>query len=354
MDNSNSNPVSQTILGLDQIVSNLLLLLSDKERNVITKRFSLGTDKKFTLEEIGREFSVTRERVRQIEKSALGKMRRNVFNTSLRSFHEYVSDVLKGHGGFIKETELMAKLKDLVNGAVKDSALHLSLVLDDNVDCIGNTIDFHPYVKRRDMSAFSLKHVAENLINQLHKHGDVRKVEQIQKELKNVMEQVKFDEQKTKSLITIDKRLILLENDLVGLVEWRHVHPRTLRDKILFILRHQKKPMHFTDIANTIEDKDFDGRKVNLQAVHNELIRHEQFVLIGRGIYALSEWGYEKGTVAEVVEKILAEKGEMDQDEIISQVMKKRQVKTITIVLALKNSKKFTRVGRHRYALKKR
>jgi len=354
MNNSNSPLVAQTIMDLDQIVSNLLLLLSDKERNVITKRFSLGMDRKYTLEEIGKEFSVTRERVRQIEKSALGKMRRNVFNTSLRNFHEHVAGILKERGGFMRETEMLEKLKGLVNGAVKDSPLHLSLVLGESVECVGNTIDFHPYVKQRDLSSFSLKHVAENLINQLQKHGDVRRIDQIQRELKNVMEQVKFDEKKTKSLITIDKRLILLENDLVGLVEWRHVHPRTLRDKILFILRHQKKPLHFTDIARTIEEKDFDGRKVNLQAVHNELIRHEQFVLIGRGIYALGEWGYEKGTVAEVVEKILAEKGEMDQEEIISQVMKKRQVKTITIILALKNGKKFSRVGRHRYALKKR
>ncbi|MBL4694229.1 hypothetical protein JKY72_02570 [Candidatus Gracilibacteria bacterium] len=110
--------------------------------------------------------------------------------------------------------------------------------------------------------------------------------------------------------------------------------------------------MHFGDIAAQIESATFDKRPVNLQAVHNELIRHAQFILIGRGIYALEEWGYEKGTVAEVVEKLLKENKELDLDEIVDAVLKKRQVKRITIVLALKNNTKFERIGRRRYKLK--
>jgi hypothetical protein len=39
--------------------------------------------------------------------------------------------------------------------------------------------------------------------------------------------------------------------------------------------------------------------------VHNELIRNKDFVLVGRGIYALKEWGYEPGTVSHVIEAIL-------------------------------------------------
>ena len=105
-------------------------------------------------------------------------------------------------------------------------------------------------------------------------------------------------------------------------------------------------------IAECISKSGFDNRSVNLQAVHNELIRHDNFVLIGRGIYALSEWGYERGTVAEVIEKILAEKGELAQDQIVDLVLKRREVKKITIVLALKNNKQFVRVGRKQYRLK--
>jgi Holliday junction resolvasome RuvABC DNA-binding subunit len=107
--------------------------------------------------------------------------------------------------------------------------------------------------------------------------------------------------------------------------------------------------MHFVDIANRIIETKFDTKRVNLQAVHNELIRCSDFVLIGRGIYALKEWGYQSGTVMDVIESILKERGEMDQEDIVKSVLERRQVKRITILLALKDSTKFVRTGRKRY-----
>ena len=95
----------------------------------------------------------------------------------------------------------------------------------------------------------------------------------------------------------------------------------------------------------------FDSKTINTQAVHNELIRHNGFVLIGRGIYALSEWGYSEGTVSDVIVEILRERGELKRDEIIAEVLKRRQVKKITIQLNLKNKPMFQRVGRDVYKL---
>jgi len=349
----NTSLAAQTLNELGGLVDNLLLLLSEKEKTVIQKRFSLNNTRKHTLEEIGQEFSVTRERIRQIEKNALAKMKRNVFNTALRHLHDYVGVVMKDHGDLMKEDRIHQELKDnLVNGAEIDrGSLQLALALHEDLECIGNTINFYPYVKDKAIPEYSLKHVSDNLINHLQKRGDVVGISKMQEELSPVFKETDFDFNKTKSLIQIDKRLTLLDNDLVGLMEWRHIHPRTLRDKILYILRNENKPLHFTYITQKITQGNFDNRPVNLQAVHNELIRHEQFVLIGRGIYALSDWGYERGTVADVIENILKEKHELDQDEIIDLVMKQRQVKKITVVLALKNGKKFERTGRKRYKL---
>lgn len=350
-----SSQASQTLTELKPLVENLLLLLSEKEKVVITKRFNLDGAGRHTLEEIGQKFSVTRERVRQIEKNALSKMRRNVFNTSLKYLHDYISALVEDYGGLVREDYLHDALKTVVppDKKMDENSVHLSLVLHDELECIGNTINFHPYVRGKEISDYSLKHASNNLINELNKYGDVKNVEKIHSDLSSVFEDIKFDLEKVKSLISIDKRLTLLDDDLIGLIEWRHIHPRTLRDKILFILRNKKDPMHFTEIAERITEKNFDNRKVNVQAVHNELIRHEQFVLIGRGIYALGEWGYEKGTVAEVIIDILKEKKELAQEQIIDLVLKKRQVKKITIVLALKNGEKFERTGRKRYKLKR-
>jgi RNA polymerase primary sigma factor len=56
-------------------VERALAPLSDREREVLRMRYGLGTEREYTLEEIGRQLSVTRERVRQIESRALQKLR---------------------------------------------------------------------------------------------------------------------------------------------------------------------------------------------------------------------------------------------------------------------------------------
>lgn len=357
MYNGDSAQVVQTLAGIDDLVQNLLLLLSDKEKHVIKARFDLDLNGRKTLEAIGQEFSVTRERVRQIEKSALQKMKRNVFNSALKDLHQYIFAEVKSCGGLLKRDDLVSQLVDLLPTADKskcESCLHLSLELHEELDMVGNTIDFHPYVRDRKITDYAVKHAAKKLVNQLHKYGDARKVERVHQDLEPVFKELEFDVKRVKSLIKIDKRLTLVDGDLVGLMEWRHIRPRTLRDKILYVLRQSGKPMHFSDITEKICDANFDNRTVNMQAVHNELIRHDGFVLIGRGIYALEEWGYESGTVAEVIERILKADKEVSQDEIVQKVLERRQVKRITIVLALKNNKNFERVGRQRYRLKSR
>ena len=352
--NNDSPVVVQTLHNIDEIISNLLLLLSEKEKAVIQKRFNLDSKGKHTLEAIGQEFSVTRERIRQIENNGLNKMRRNVFNTALKNLHDFVGNYVREHGGLYRQETLV---NDLISLSDKEEGIHipsinLSLVLHDDLETIGNTINFHPYVRVKNMRDHSIKHASSHLINQLHKHGDVRNVEKIHHDSKDYFSDIEFDVSKLTSLVDIDKRLTLLEEAMVGLKEWRHIHPRTLRDKITYILRNDKKPLHFGLISEKIIDANFDNKNVNVQAVHNELIRHDSFVLIGRGIYAMAEWGYERGTVADVIVRILSEKGELDMDDIIAEVLKKRQVKRITIQLALKNTEKFERVGRKRYTAK--
>jgi transcriptional regulator len=351
---SNLNVV-KTLTEIEDTVSNLLLLLSDKEKKVIVNRFDLEKKGKQTLEEIGQEFGVTRERVRQIERNALAKMKRNVFNTTLRSLHDFISNIIKLHGGIIKEDELFNILASVMpgNSKVDKNPSHLAFVLHDSIDCIGNTILFHPYLKSKDIPEFFMKFSSNKLVNYLQKNGDLVKVDEIFNDLSPSLSEFDLSSTKLRSLITIDKRTTLINGDLVGLKEWRHINPRTLREKILYILRQEEKPMHFNAIAEKISGAKFDQRDVNIQAVHNELIRHDQFVLIGRGIYALSDWGYEKGTVSDVIECILKEKKELNIDEIIDAVLEKRQIKRITIMLALKDSNKFERIGRKRYKLAK-
>ena len=84
---------------------------------------------------------------------------------------------------------------------------------------------------------------------------------------------------------------------------------------------------------------------MKVATIHNELIRNNEFVLIGRGIYVLKEWGYKPGTVIDVIVDILAKaKGAMSTDDIIAKVLKIRKVKNSTVYMNLQNRKYVQRV----------
>ena len=109
--------------------------------------------------------------------------------------------------------------------------------------------------------------------------------------------------------------------------------------------------MHFTEIATAIKESDFKRRDVTTQAIHNELIKDGRFVLVGRGIYALAEWGYSQGTVADIIANILKKESPLHRDEIVKRVLKQRHVKPTTIILNLQGKDKFKRVAKATYAL---
>ena len=155
-----------------------------------------------------------------------------------------------------------------------------------------------------------------------------------------------------KAVASISKLLASL-NGLYGLTKWPAVNPKNIRDKIYVVLEEHKEPMHFSDIAKAISSSDFKRKNVTVQAIHNELIKDSRFVLIGRGIYALDSWGYQKGTVSDIITKILKKAGDdgLSRKEIVKQVLKERKVKETTVLLNLQNKKLFTKVGKDNYKL---
>lgn len=338
---------------VSDVVAELLRLLSPKERLVIERRYNLGHTKRATLEEIGKDFKVTRERIRQIEKSALQKLRRNVFTTPLSSLFTIATEVMKEHGGVMHQDLFFNVLIQRIagGGSVDRDSLALAFELDSAYVVMGNTIKLHPYVRLTFIPDDLITEICMGAVRLLEEGGDVAPKSEFVKRLHGVHQTKQHvSPALIESVLHLDKNLKVLPEGY-GLFTWRHIHPRTLRDKIFFTLRQHTKPLHFVEIANRIIEMRFDSKRVNLQAVHNELIRCGDFVLIGRGIYALKEWGYQSGTVLDVIEGILKERREMEQEEIVKAVLERRQVKRITILLALKNAEKFTRVGRKQYRL---
>ncbi|MFA6521566.1 MAG: sigma factor-like helix-turn-helix DNA-binding protein [Candidatus Gracilibacteria bacterium] len=341
-------------LDLTKILEDIFLVLTPKEKEVIIKRFSLNNEPKQTLEKIGQQFSVTRERIRQIEKIALSKLRRTLENTKLSEISRLAREILSGRGNLCVENELVSEvLKGIYSSSEVDAHISkLALAISHDFTYGEKNGLFHPFWMTKSIAESELIEVSELAHTLLLKKKDVVPTAELVIELElQLKEKGKtFAKETLHSLMAIDVRFKRVKEG-IGLMSWRHINPKSIRDKAYIVLKRGGKPMHFVEIANKITESGFDKKLVTTQAVHNELIRDEHFVLVGRGLYGLKEWGYKKGTVSEVIEDLLRKKSPMSKQEIIAGVLKQRQVKKGTISLNLQKNAQFVRVGRAVYSL---
>lgn len=340
-------------INLNDILEEIFLVLTSKEKDVVIKRFSLNSKPRQTLEKIGQHFSVTRERIRQIEKIALGKLRRTVRNTKLNVINEISSEIIKENGGVMVEFKLVAEILNRILSSQEADKYIVKLALNINpeIEKIEKSNTLYPFWKNKDISYDDVEKILQAGIRILKKSKEVIEYQKLAALVKQeVKGKIEYPDVMIISSLEVDRRIKKIPEGF-GLMEWRHINPRSIRDKAYIVLKKAEKPLHFVEIANKISESGFDKKVVTTQAVHNELIRYDQFVLVGRGLYALKEWGYNDGTVADVIEMLLKKKSPMSKQEIIEGVLKQRQVKKGTISLNLQKNPEFVRVGRAVYKL---
>ena len=340
---------------LEKMVEEMFMVLTEKEQDVITRRFSLNNQPKQTLEKIGESFSVTRERVRQIENIALSKLRRTINNTKFYRINKLAKEVITQRGGIMLEDDLISEMLSvfLKHNDADANIIKLSMVIDNELVKQDKSDIFFPFWSFNSIRIPEVKQINDSAISLLKKKVDVIEETKLINELKAIFDrkEKEISEKALVASLSVDKRLKRVDGGW-GLIEWRHINPRSIRDKAYIVLKKEKKPLHFVDISNKISEVGFDRKVVTVQAVHNELIRCDKFVLVGRGLYVLKEWGYKEGTVADVIEDILADKkNPMTKQEIIESVLKQRHVRIGTISLNLQKNPHFVRVGRAVYGL---
>jgi hypothetical protein len=347
---SSQDPVAD----LPAVLEDLFLVLTTKEKEVVVKRFALDNKSRWTLEKIGQKFSVTRERIRQIEKIALAKLRRTAPNTKLSLISDLALQILNKNGGVLTESKLVAAILSAYTGAQEEDAsiVKLTLTIHPELNKVTKSDRIFPFYSLKNINKKEVEAASEAAVKTLKKREDVTKEATLLSELalKFANEDKTLTPEFILSALSTDKRIKKVEGGY-GLMTWRHVNPKSIRDKAYIVLKKTEKPMHFNDIATAIVAAKFDKKSVTVQAVHNELIRYEHFVLVGRGLYALKEWGYKSGTVSEIIEDLLAKKSPLTKKDITSGVLKQRQVKKGTISLNLQKNAHFVRVGRATYSL---
>jgi hypothetical protein len=337
-----------TIAATEQLVTDVLATIErEREREIVARRFGLF-DRKETLEQIGEMLGITRERVRQLEKSVVAKLKTSAEQGKvphIADFQTKVLELLHSSGEVARVSTLANQLGDKPDREEQARVSFLSQ-LAPKLAVVTEDDNFYNSVSAADsFDEKALKAAVGKLVEAIKQLGEPKAIEAIAK-----ADSID-DPKQAAALASTSKKLATL-NGRWGLVKWPMVNPKNIRDKIYVILKENGKHMHFNEIAAAIKDSDFKRKDVTTQAIHNELIKDKRFVLIGRGIYALKEWGYEKGTVADIITEVLQKAGEpLHRDEIVKRVLKSRFVKETTILLNLQGKPQFKRVAKATYTL---
>jgi hypothetical protein len=338
--------VKASIIRLNTVISGVLESLSkDREQDIIIGRFGLN-GKKNTLDKIGKEYDVTRERIRQLERGIIIRLEVRGEEGKIPALASYCKEIealIIKNGGILSASHALELSDEQVNEKNLNRIIFLA------------TISHNLTILNADDDAYNLSIIAnsafnspadaknkiDSIVNALESHQKPSTIQEIHD---NLLPDLSLAEI-TAALKVSSKSFSRREQ--WGLRGWSEVNPKSVKDKIYIVLKEKGDSMHFSEIHRVIiNDDEFKKRQFTVQAAHNELIKDNRFVLVGRGRYALSEWGFVKGTVSDVIERILKQIGTpMHRDEIIKEVLKQRQVKETTIVLNMQNKSKFKRVS---------
>lgn len=332
-----------------QVTKRLLAVLADRAKDVVVNRYGLGTNpEKMTLEAIGKKYNITRERVRQIENYSLANIRKSKeYQKEKKSFDE-----LKAYihllGSVITEN-------DLLNHISKDKSVqnhvHFILVVGEDFKKQKEDGEFKHQWHIDQKLAEKIQESLRKLYSSLSDDAIIPESDMVStflEHLKDVNEDYK-NEEVLKRWLSLSKKI-----DKNPLGEWgksnsTNINAKGMRDYAFLVIRRHGSPIHFREVAHSIE-KIF-KKKAHVATTHNELIKDPRFVLVGRGLYALAEWGYISGVVKDVIRKVLEKEGPLTKEEIIEKVLKERYVKENTILVNLQNSKFFKKDKSGKYSM---
>ncbi len=329
----------------------LINALAERSRDVMTKRYGLGKDPEpMTLDAIGKTYGITRERVRQIENHALSIIRKSKQYFDSKPIFDEIEAVIHNLGGIVAE-------QDLLDYISSDASIqsHINFIL-----VVG-----HPFTKIKEDEDF--KHrwlidatLSEKVHEALRKLYATLKSEDLLSEtdiiksflehLEDVSEKYR-NEEIAKRWLSLSKKIGRNTLGEWGKTESSNISTKGMRDYAYLVIRRHGSPIHFREVAKIITD--VFKIKAHVATTHNELIKDPRFVLVGRGLYALSEWGYMSGVVKDVIKKIIEKSGPLTKAEVIEKVMKERYVKENTIIINLQNPKYFKKNKDGRYEIVK-
>lgn len=332
-----------------EAVKALLSVLPTRAQDVVKQRYGLGkSSERATLEAIGKSYGITRERVRQIENFAIKSIRKSPAYTQAHGIFDELEGTIREYGGIVHEAKFLSHLSG--DKAVQNN-VHFLLVLGDRFEKLREDDEFH-HRWTVDKKLGEKVHGAIRKLCSSVKEADLIKEEvlisQFLKDVKDIVHDANNPDL-ARRWLELSKQLSRNPLGEWGLSKSPNVKLRGMRDYAYLVIRSHGEPMHFTEVTQKI--KELFNKRAHTATCHNELIKDDRFVLVGRGLYALREWGYKEGIVRDIIEELIKKQGPLSRSEIIAGVLKERMVKNNTIIVNLQNARFFKRLGDGRYAL---
>lgn len=332
-------------LNYSQLYAKLTKGLSAKTKDIFDRRFGVKTRKVETLESIGKSLKITRERVRQIEEVGFTYVRKNHGET-LNKVYAVIENYFKEKGGFKKEETVLAEL----GGNRQKAQVLFFLTLGSQFSRVCEKKDYLYFWSTIPGAEKHVGQTLNSLASDLEKHGKPLLKPELAAQFAS---NYNLGGEALESYLEVSKRIQPNKEGRFGLIEWPEIRPRSVKDKAFLVFKKHQKPLHFRDITSLIDQLDVSAdndKKTHPQTVHNELIKDARFVLVGRGMYALGEWGYVPGTIKDVIAKTLLEKPHLvSKDEIVNEVLRQRLVEKNTILIKLNDKKHFQKGADGKY-----
>lgn len=325
----------------------LLSVLTKRAQDVIVSRYGLGSKAiRLTLDAIGKKYNITRERVRQIENHSLATIRKSKAYKELDPVWIELKAIVLELGGLVSEKDL---LKHLSKDPSIQNHFHFLLVIGEEFKREKEDEEFkhrwHVDPQLKDKIESALRKLYTKLSDdELVFEGDL--INSFLEEVKDINEKYK-DEEIIKRWLSISHKIGKNPLGEWGKSSSPNVNAKGMRDYAFLVIRKHGSPIHFKEVAKAIGQ--YFDKKAHVATTHNELIKDPRFVLVGRGLYALAEWGYMSGVVKDVIRKILEKEGPLTKEKIVEKVLKERYVKENTILVNLQNSKYFKKDKEGRY-----
>jgi len=322
-----------------KVTKKIISQLHDRASDVIMNRFGLTSDgKRKTLEEIGKKYNITRERVRQVEDAALHAIKKSDVYKAEQAVFDELKQIVKKLGAIVAEHELLPHFS---KDKVTQNHINFFLVLSDGFKKHREDNHFHARWSVDDEMTEKVHESLRKLYSSLSDEDLVPETEMIKKfleHLKELSEEYR-NEEIAKRWLSMSKAVAKNPLGEWGKASSSNIRTRGVKDYAFLVMRRHGTPLHFKEVADSISETFH--KKIHYATCHNELIKDPRFVLVGRGMYALAEWGYKKGIAREVIADILKREGPLSKEDVIKKVNKERYFKKNTILVNLVNPKYF-------------